>query len=242
MQALASVAGEDVVVVDDSEQGGLASDPRLAQATVVRTPGSAGFARAANAGLDAGQDRGWDWALVLNDDAVLLPGALDALCAHAGPEVGAVGPVVEGSGASVESAGVALRWWGRVRLRTTVPPGPQTVGGLTGACLLLRASDRFDVGFAHGMEDLELCQRIRRRGQQLWLEPRARCRHVGGATLPRASADAQRHQVSGHLRLVGGGARVPVVLALALAQVMREGGNPDRLAAIWQGWQDWAAR
>ncbi len=229
-------------MVDDSVQGNRVSDPGLAGATVVRTPGRSGFARAVNAGLDAGQARGWDWALVLNDDAVLLPGALDALCAHIRPEVGAVGPVVEGAGVGVESAGVAMAWWGRVQLRTAVPPGPQRVRGLTGACLLLRASDRFDVGFAHGMEDLELCQRLRRRGQQLWLEPRARCRHVGGATLPRASADAQRHQVSGHLRLVGGGFRVPVVLALALAQVVREGGSRHRLFAIWQGWRDWATR
>lgn len=229
-------------MVDDSEEGGLKDDPRLSRVTVVRTPGRAGFARAANAGLCAGASRGWDWALLLNDDAVVLPGALDALCARTGPAVGAVGPVVEGPDGAVESAGVGVAWWGRVRLHTALPAGPVPVEGLTGACLLVRTSERFTVSFAHGMEDLELCQRIRRRGQQLWLEPGARCRHVGGATLPRRSAEAQRHQVSGHLRLVGGGPRVAVVLTLAVAQVVREGGPPARLAAIWQGWRDWTAR
>lgn len=233
---------EDVIVVDDSEEGGLDADPGLAHVTVVRTPGRSGFARAANAGLDAGEALGWDWALLLNDDAELLSGCFDALCARTGAAVGAVGPVVETETTAVESAGVGMAWWGRVRLLTAVPESPMRVDGLTGACLLVRASDRFDVGFAHGMEDLELCQRIRRRGQEVWLEPRARCRHTGGATLPRFSAEAQRHQVSGHLRLVGGGPRVAMVLALAVAQVAREGFEPARAVAIWEGWRDWAGR
>lgn len=242
-QALASVRGEEVVVVDDSDEGGLAADRALAGVTVVRTPGGVGFARAANAGLAAGEARGWSVVLLLNDDAAVAPGAFEALCAELGPHVGAAGPVLEDPQGRVESAGVDVRWWGRVRVRSGQPPAaPTSVSGLTGACLLLRPTERFDVAFAHGMEDLELCQRLRRRGLDLRLVPAARCRHVGGATLSRRSPAAQRHLVSGHLRLVGGGARTPVVLGLALAQVAREGGDPARLRAVWQGWQDWRGR
>jgi hypothetical protein len=67
----------------------------------------------------------------------------------------------------------------------------------------------------------------------------ARCRHMGGASIPARSRQAQRHGLSGHLRLVGGGWRSPVVLGLAMGQVIRERGPANRFLGIWDGWRDW---
>lgn len=249
-EALRSVAGWPVLLVDDSAEG-LLSDPAR-QATlrdrhggpleVVRTAGSTGFARAANAGLAAAEARGWSWALLLNDDAVLEPGALELLAAERAPGVGALGPVLTGP-TGIESAGLDLSWWGRLQARRSLPSLPADtttapVPALSGACLLLRLGVRFDEAFAHGMEDLALCRSLWREGRRVLLVPRARCRHEGGATVPRDSARAQRHAVAGHLQLVEGGWRTPVVLGLAAAQALSEGPRGARLRAVWQGWRD----
>lgn len=236
-RALEAVSGEAVFVVDDSDAADLvAPGPGV---RVVAGGGGLGFARAVNRGLAAAESEGFTHALVLNDDATPEPGCLDALCAAWTAESGAVGPLLVGP-AGVESAGMHLSRWGRLRTRTEVPPGgrPVAVHALSGACLLLRAGSRFDEGYAHGMEDVSLCRALRRAGRTVRLVPTVRCRHLGGATVDRRSAAAQRHAVAGHLRLVGGGLRTPVVLGLAVAQVLREGPRRDRLAAVRDGWVD----
>lgn len=240
LRALAAVADEDVWVVDDSDAGGLsdlfAGQPEI---RVVRTAGGVGFARAANAGLAAVERDGFSHAVVLNDDAEPESGCLDALAAAWCSDTGAVGPVMLGPH-GVESAGMRLAGWGRVRVLVEVPTQRPVVpvDGLAGACILLASAARFDEAYRHGMEDLALCRDLRRRGLGVLLVAEARCRHQGGATVPRASRAAQRHGVAGHLRLVGGGVRTPIVLGLAAAQVARERGPLGRLVGIAEGWRD----
>ena len=74
-EAVASVSEVPVLVVDDSPKGGVVVE----HATVVRSGGVEGFARAANFGLRTMQERGVKRVLLLNDDAVLAPGSLQAL-------------------------------------------------------------------------------------------------------------------------------------------------------------------
>lgn len=239
VHALQSVVGVPGIVVDDSVEGGLRGASLPGAPRVVRTAGSTGFARAANAGLMAAEAQGYDRALLLNDDAQLLPGCLAALVDAWGPGVGTVAPVLEDAAGRVSSTGLELRWWGRMverRDRSTGPPRP--VMAVSGAAMLLGTGQRFDVGFSHAMEDVELCRRLRGQGLSVILVPAARCRHIGGASVGRRTRAAQRHAVSGHLRLVGGGWRSGVVLALAAAQVVREGGPLDRLGGIRDGWRD----
>jgi len=236
--SLSAVAGQQVIVVDDSPRGGVVAPG----ARVVRGAGGEGFARAVNRGLDAAQAHGASHALLLNDDAAPAPGCVAALVAAWAPGVGAAGPVLMQPDGSVESAGIDVRWWGRVRARPRAPGAITEVDGLSGACLLIDARERLDVSFAHGMEDLDLCLRLRRRGLRCLLVPSARCDHHGGGSLDRASPEAQRHAVSGQLRLMGGGARSAPVLALAAAQVAREGGGSVRWRSILDGWSDWRRR
>ena len=73
--AVASVGDTLTVVVDDSPQG----SPPLPGVEQVRTSGSQGFAVAANLGLARLEALGCTYALVLNDDAALRPGALSNL-------------------------------------------------------------------------------------------------------------------------------------------------------------------
>ena len=167
VRALRAVERWPVLVVDDTDDGLDLDVPK------VRLGGGQGFARAANAGLAAVRTPS---AVLLNDDAVPEPGCLERL-AQVG---GLCGPVLVGAH-GVESAGIRVRSWGRVRQETRVPSDDRTVDALSGACLHLPAHLRFDERFRHGFEDIELCRRVG--GARLVVT--ARCWHEGGATLGR---------------------------------------------------------
>jgi hypothetical protein len=109
---------------------------------------------------------------------------------------------------------------------------------VTGACMLVPVELRFDPRYVHGFEDLELCRRVRESGGRVVVAGGASCWHQGGATLSRRAARAQRSAVSGHLRYLGGGRWLPLVVALAAAQVLRERGPFSRFGAIAQGCGD----
>jgi glycosyltransferase involved in cell wall biosynthesis len=224
LRALSAVDGWRALVVDDTDDGLDLDVPR------VRLGGGAGFARAANAGLDAVTT---PFAVLLNDDAAPLDDALERL-ARAG---GVCGPVLVGPN-GVESAGLRVRSWGRVVQRTAVPLADTVVDALSGACLHLPAHLRFDPRFRHGGEDVELCRRSAAAGLPARIVVGAHCWHEGGATLGRRTESAQRHAVAGQLRLVEPGWRDAVVVTLAAAQVAREGGPVARLRGIRDGWRD----
>jgi N-acetylglucosaminyl-diphospho-decaprenol L-rhamnosyltransferase len=237
-EALASVAGWPVLVVDDGPSGaGLAAGEVPGGSATLRTAGETGFARACNAGIAAAAAAGATHALLLNDDARPEPGCVEALVAAAAGVAGPclVGPVLLAADGSVESAGIDLGWAGRVRARRAVPAGRVAVPALSGACLLVPVSCRFDEGYPHGMEDIALCRAVAAVGWPVLLEPAARCRHTGGATRPRRSPAAVASAVHGHVRLVGGGWRAGVVAGLAVAQALREGPSPARLRAVARG-------
>lgn len=227
-RTLAALGGVRVLVVDDTDDGLDLDVPK------VRLGGGQGFARAANTGLAAVTT---PFAVLLNDDAVPEGDCLERL-ARTG---GLCGPVLVGP-RGVESAGLTVRPWGRVTQRTEVPRldgGVDVyVDALSGACLHLPAELRFDERFAHGGEDVELCRRSAAAGLPPRLVPAARCWHEGGATVARDSAEAQRHAVSGQLRLVERGWRDAVVVGLNAAQVVKEGGGAGRLRAVVAGWRD----
>lgn len=217
LRALAACAGWPVLVVDDTDDGLDLDVPR------VRLGGGQGFA--ASPALAARTP----WVVLLNDDAAPEPGCLAALARRGG----LCGPVLHGP-RGVESTGLRVTRWGRVVQRTDLPVADRPVDALSGACLHLPAHLRFDERFRHGGEDVELC----RRAGGAWLVAGARCWHEGGATVDRRSETAQRHAVSGQLRLVEPGWRDAVVVGLALAQVAREGGPAARLRGVARGWRD----
>ena len=229
-----------VILVDDSPHGSL--PPSIAQRAhmVLRTSGEMGFSVAANLGLDWAQKHGVEWVLLLNDDAILQPGCWTAMCQARASDVGVIAPLlIDESGHA--SAGVHIRRWGRVKLRSTPLEGMDPLA-VSGACMMIRSLERLDTHYRHGMEDFDLCRRIRNQGKRILVIPEARCHHPGGASLSPQSREGQRHGLSGHLRFSGGGWRSPLVVGLAVAQVLREGGSRDRYLGIWEGWRDWRKR
>ncbi len=239
--ALAAVSGLPVFLVDDSPAG-LGGTAPSSDTVAIRTRGEEGFARAANRGLEAASEAGFPWVLLLNDDASPHRGCVETLVdvAMAEPSIGAAGPVLLDHRGRVESAGIRVhRHTARVRQRRRVPGGIRDVDALSGACMLLASDQRFDQRYRFGFEDVDLCRRLRAAGRRVVLVPTARCDHAGGATLSRRSPEATRHALAGHLTLVEDRPWLrPLVLAMAAAQVLREGGPPARLRGLLEGWRD----
>ena len=220
--ALDSIDGHPVVVVDDSAEGLVldADTPRI------RTAGEEGFAAAVNWGLAHWENRGVERVIVLNDDAAMAPGSVAALAAAWTPMDGAIAPIVHEPDGAVY--GIDVLWGGRVRVRRA----PGEVAALSGAVLMMRSSERFDPAYRHGFEDIELCERLRARGLRVRVVEAANATHAAGSTVSRRSRAAQHAALQGHLRWAGTGPKRMYAVALSVAQVVREGGPPERLLGI----------
>jgi len=170
--------------------------------------------RGANDGFAAGNNRGIDatrsaFVLLLNPDAVLLPGALESLLetATARPSAAVVAPLVLNFDGTVQAnsfgrfptlrTAVALRSWrvlqctlGNRERSPAAPSGTVAVDWVTGAAMLARraaidAVGVLDEGFFLYYEDVEWCHRMRDAGWEVVVEPRARVAHrLGGSTAP----------------------------------------------------------
>jgi len=202
----------DVVLVDNGNPGGVverlcamaAAQPKL---RLLSGHGNVGFASACNLGAAAARGEA---LLFLNPDLVLRRGSVQALeCAlrHSDAE----GPVAVGGrllrpdggeqrGARRDhitpwSALVAMSGLGRLerwlpacrdphRERDPLPVGPQRVGSVSGAMLLMRRPDferlgGFDPGYFLHVEDLDLCRRVWYAGGEVIFAPDAEGLHIG---------------------------------------------------------------
>jgi N-acetylglucosaminyl-diphospho-decaprenol L-rhamnosyltransferase len=178
---------------------------------------NAGFAAANNRGIGLTDS---PFVLLLNPDAVLRPGALDALLAtaEANPQAGIVGPLVLNADTSVQAnsfgrfpslaTAVGLRLWrigqrlrGNLNQSPKAPTSAASVDWVTGAAMLVRRTAIDDVGpmdegFFLYYEDTEWCHRMRDHGWDVLLEPGARVvHHLGGSKASEGTVGAgrQRH-------------------------------------------------
>ena len=179
--------GVSSIVVDNaggSETGEVIARFRSAQHLRLDEPVNYAAANEAGIALVA-----TEWVLLLNDDVLPLEDSwLERLLACADGGTVAVGAqLVHGrrswSGgaavdATVQHAGIGLRLDGSlvrpVHLDRGSPPRPRPghrdVAAATGACLLVRTAAHrevggFHLGFDYGMEDVDLCLRLREHGR-----------------------------------------------------------------------------
>jgi len=243
-----------VVVITDGRQ------PLLRRAVArVRPPlwliaPEEGFAAAANAALERARREGHASILLLNDDAVLLPGAREALAREISrPGVGAAGALLlEEDGRTIQSAGLSVRLRGG-RVRSLAPPAvpagtARAVAALPATALALRVDRALAVGgfdaerFPFYFEDVDLCLRLRDEGYRVVLVPSARAIHRGGATAGRGSAFATYHATRGQLALCRAHPRPHplsplVAAAMSAATLLRPGDAPraERTRALIRG-------
>jgi N-acetylglucosaminyl-diphospho-decaprenol L-rhamnosyltransferase len=206
LENLAALAGaarparsHRTLVLDNASEDGTVEAVRAAhpEVEVIAQSFRDGFGANHNRLLARGEA---PYHLVLNDDAVAEPGAIDRLADHldAHPEAAVVAPVVrypdgrhQPSAYRFPDPGTALRGLatlGQAGVEERVGTTPRTVDWASGCALLLRRSaldetGPFDEGFFMFSEETDLQRRLRDRGHETHLLPAAVVRHhLGAAT------------------------------------------------------------
>jgi N-acetylglucosaminyl-diphospho-decaprenol L-rhamnosyltransferase len=226
-QALESVPGTERIVVDHGSTDGTLElmRERFPEATVIEQENK-GFGAGNNAGMRVASG---EWFLLLNSDAWLEPGALDALVAfaEAHAEAAVVGPKLRNPDGTLQRSvrGFPSVW--RIAteylfLRKLAPRSralnafyaggfdhdePREADFLMGSVLLVRraaveAVGGFDERYFMFSEETDWCYRFREAGWKVWFFPGAEAVHVGGATTHLNWGPMFREQVRGHLRFL----------------------------------------
>jgi len=197
----------EVVLVDNCSEDGSAEMVRTSYPRVrlICSESNIGFARANNAALRVARGQ---YLLWLNNDTVVLPGALDALVRflEEHPEVGIVGPKVLNSDGSLQlqcRRGLPTLWaalcyvsgLSRVFAKNPFFTGyllthldedeAASVDAVSGACLMARREVLNQIGYPDEgyfmfAEDLDWCWRAKQAGWQVFYFPDARIIHYGG--------------------------------------------------------------
>lgn len=178
-----------------------------AKLTYIRFDENRGFNEASNVGA---QRSTGEILVFLNNDTVPQTGWLESLYAALQlPNVGIVGPKLLfpdtqtinhiGYSFNQQLGGYFPIYCERP---ATFPPvcKPREFQALLGACLMMRRKDFFDLGMFSitGLEDIDLCLKVRAAGKRVLYTPRAEVWHHGGATfrhtdatlIPKMSNDA----------------------------------------------------
>jgi GT2 family glycosyltransferase len=229
---------------------------------LLRTGANLGFAGGNNAGIRRAMERGADWVLLLNNDAIVEPGLSDALAraADARPDAGILAcKILFEKGRKLQYAGARfnprLGYSGRLTGYGKEDKGDESlrdVGRADGAAFALSRVAYNEVGGLDEslymyVEDVDLSFRVRRAGFGVVFVPDARVRHKGSAASGgRASTANLFYSVRNTIAVSERYAPMPrglralrrfVVVAAHLAQAMS---HPDRVAAmhaVIAGWR-----
>jgi GT2 family glycosyltransferase len=215
LQSLASAPPaipHEIVVVDNASTDGSAGAVRVRwpRVMVIEQRVNAGFAAGNNAGIRATRS---ELVLLLNNDTIVPPGAIDALVGRlrAHPDAAVAGPrLVDADGRVELSFGPMIAPLAEVRQKLTIALHARRVAlaskwveratsrehqvdWVSGACLLVRrsAAERaglLDERYFLYTEDVDFCAAIRARGGLVIFTPEAEIVHLRGRS--RATAPA----------------------------------------------------
>lgn len=261
LAALESLRGIDTVVVDNGSVDGSADAiaERFPEVELIRAGVNLGFAGGNNAGIRRALDHGADWVLLVNNDATVEPGIVEALAAAAEsrPDAGVLAcKVLFADSDRLWYAGAGFNpYLGRSRHeRFGKPDEPGTLrdtaratgAGMAVSRAAIEQAGLLDEELFLYAEDLEWCLRIKAVGFAVVYVPDARVRHKvtaasGGAGSPTACYYEARNVlavVERHRPLPRGltGARRALVVAPRVVQAAR---RPRSAYAALRGWRDY---
>jgi GT2 family glycosyltransferase len=185
-----------IFLIDNGSTDGSAEHVRARwpSVSVVQTGVNLGFSGGNNVGIRAALEAGADAILLLNNDAQLLPQALEQLGAalkRDGPRVGAAAPKIlyRSSPDIIWAAGGRFDWWRGVAVDrglnqrdTGQYDRPEQVESATACCLLIRSEVFREIGLldeAYFMyfEDADFSARLAEAGHRIAYQPTARVLH-----------------------------------------------------------------
>jgi GT2 family glycosyltransferase len=264
LAALESLRGIETICVDNGSTDGsdAAIEDRFADVELIRTGANLGFAGGNNVGLRRALERGADWTLLINNDALAEPGLADALTEAAGarPDAGILAcKILFEDGHTIQYAGATfnarlgysgrLAGYGRADRHGEVLCD---VGRADGSALALSRAAFERVGgldeslFLY-VEDVELSLRVRRAGFGVVFVPRARVRHKGSsASGGRASTTNLFYSTRNTIAVSERYAPMPfgfralrrlVVVSAHLAQALSHPARLEAARAVIAGWR-----
>jgi GT2 family glycosyltransferase len=266
--ALASLSGLDVICVDNGSTDGSDAliEARFPEVELIRTGLNLGFSGGHNVGIRRALDRGADWVLLLNNDAVADDGLGAALAdaARARPDAGVLAckvlfseprDVLMYAGGSVH---LVLGWWGRQQGFGRKDDGSfdtlRDVDRATGAAMAvsrsaIAAAGLLDEGLFAYAEDADWCLRIRAAGFGVVFVPKARVWHVGSASTGGLGSPTSLYYDTRNvlavverqrpLPPVARGLRRGVVVGSHLAAAARSADRQGGASAVIAGWRDY---
>jgi GT2 family glycosyltransferase len=264
LRALESLRGLAVICVDNGSTDGSAEavEQRLPEVELIRTGTNLGFAGGNNVGIRRALERGADWVLLLNNDAVAEPGLATALerVAAARPDAGllackvlfADGETVEYAGASFNAllgySGRRVGWGERDRFHERRDVDRADGAALAVSRVALERAGLLDEDLFAYVEDVEWSLRIRRAGFAIVFVPDAKVRHRGSASTGGAASTTNLYYdtrntiavVERHRPLPRGlrALRRGVVVGAHLVQAVRHPARRTAAQAVVAGWRD----
>ncbi len=264
LAALASLGEVDTICVDNGSTDGSDAEVerRFPQVELIRRGENLGFAGGSNVGIRRALERGADWVLLLNNDAVAEPGLPDALerAAAARPDAGLLAcKVLFEDGRTVMYAGATFRAWLGYSGRRVGHGKPDRVfelgdvGRADGAAMAasrtaLETVGLLDEGLFAYVEDVDWSLRMRAAGFSVVFVPDAVVRHKGSASTGGSTSTAGLYYSARNTIVVAERARpLPiglrslrrgVVVATHLAQAASHPRRGEAARAVLDGWRD----
>jgi GT2 family glycosyltransferase len=260
LRALDSLAGIETIVVDNGSTDGSASAIETRDVELIRTGANLGFAGGNNVGIRAALERGADWVLLVNNDAVAGAGLAAALeqAAEARPDAGVLAckiylhdDVLQYAGATFNAL---LGYSGRLEGYGQRDDGRweqlRDVGRADGAAMAVSRAAIERAGllderlFAY-VEDVDWSLRIREAGFAVVFVPGAKVWHLGSASTGGAASTANLYYATRNTLVVAERHRpLPPALrglrrlVVVGSHLLRAGRRRDARAAVLEGWRD----
>jgi hypothetical protein len=263
-RVLASLAGIETICVDNGSTDGSEAEVerRFQEVELIRNGANLGFAGGNNVGIRRALERGADWVLLINNDAVAEPGLTEALerAAAARPDAGLLAcKVLFEDGQTVMYAGASFRAWLGYSGRRVGHGGPDRyheladVGRADGAAMAVSRVAAERVGlldealFAY-VEDVDWSVRMRAAGYAVVFVPDAVVRHKGSASTGGTSSTTGLYYSARNTIAVSERARpLPrglrglrrcVVVGTHLLQAVSHPNRRAAASAVLEGWRD----